>query len=163
MASGLAEQGVAPAVGFRKPSPGTPRVTVRPTTGAAFSGWTGPDEGRRKPPGSREGHPSGPAPEARSRGCKRHKWSAGRRACRSHGTRRLRKVPDVAQRLSALRSLTGVREGRGRRTQKRVYARLRRAMADQTMGTMNHVCCLKTESGMEARMRNAFPCPREEG
>jgi len=41
---------------------------------------------------------------------------------------------NVTQRLSALRSLTCVREGKGRRTQKRVYARLRRAMAEQKNG-----------------------------
>src|SRR6185295_12301138 len=54
--------------GIRNPRPGTPRVTVRPTTGAAFSGWTGPDEGWRKPLDNVRVIPSGPAPEVRSRG-----------------------------------------------------------------------------------------------
>ena len=41
------------------------------------------------------------------------------------------KVPDVTQRLSALRSLTPVREGREEGG----------PSADQTTGAMNHVCC----------------------
>ena len=65
---------------FRKHRPGTPRVTVRSTKRAAFNGWTGPDERRGKLRIKWDESPR-PAPEARSRGCKRHKWSAGRRAC----------------------------------------------------------------------------------
>ena len=50
------------------------------------------------------------------------------------------KVPRTTQRLFGAPLPHGMREGKRRRTQKRVYARLGRAMAGQTMGTMNHVC-----------------------
>src|SRR5215470_15135897 len=51
------------------------------------------------------------------------RWSAGGCACRSHGAQH-RKVPDEDHSaLPALRSLTWVREGKRRRSPKRVYAR----------------------------------------
>ena len=59
---------------------------------------------------------------------KRHKWSAGRWACRYMARGAFAKVPDVTQRLSALRSLMGVREERGGGPH-----------AEPTTGTMNHV------------------------
>src|SRR5436853_3292318 len=65
------------------------------------------------------------------------------------------KVPD--SRRSAFRrsaSLAWVREERRGRTQKRVYARLRRAMAHQTAGAMNHVCM---DTPFESKMFKARP------
>src|SRR4051794_23022292 len=47
------------------------------------------------PPGSRRSESSSVRfPGRAAREEKRHKWSAGRRACRSKGTRHLSKVPD---------------------------------------------------------------------
>ena len=54
--------------------------------------------------------PSGPDPEVRFRGEKSPQWSAGRRACRVTRHAAPPKVPELLKRLSALRSLTCVRE-----------------------------------------------------
>src|SRR3954470_24058629 len=57
----------------------------------------GPDEGRlKRPPGSGRSFrfPVRTRKHGRPSSKKRHKWSAGRRACWSHSTRHLRKVPD---------------------------------------------------------------------
>ena len=67
----MVEPGVAPAVGSRKPGPGVLRVTVRPNyVGLPSVAGRGPDERRRKPPGSwTQRGPSGPGsygPEATS-------------------------------------------------------------------------------------------------
>ena len=125
--------------GIRNPRSGTPRVAVRPYyEGLPSMAGRGTEQRRRKPHGHVGTRSPGPSPEARLRGEKPPQWSAGRRACRSHGTRRLRQGARCYPAPFGAPLPHAVREGRGRRTQKRVYARLRRAMADQTAGAMTH-------------------------
>ena len=70
-------------------------------------------------------------PEERSREEKRRQWSAGRCACRSPGARApSQRCPVLTERLSALRSLTPVREGKMTAL----------PAADPTTGAMTHVC-----------------------
>ena len=134
--------------GIRNPRSGTPRVAVRPYyEGLPSMAGRGTERRRRKPPRTRGGSAPRSAPRKHGSEVKsRHSGAPGGERADRKARGAFAKVPDVTQRLSALRSLTSVREGkcwvregRGRRTQKRVYARLRHAMADQIMGTMNHV------------------------
>ena len=90
---------------------GSPRVPVRPYNEGLPSqeGRYGPDEGRRKPPGSRGTKVLRSGPDETVPGWKTPQWSAGRRRA-SDGTRH-RKVPKPKTvRRTALRSLTFVRD-----------------------------------------------------
>jgi len=85
----MAEPGAAPAVVARNHGSGRPRVTVRPYYGGLpLMAGRGPDEGRRKLPGSRraEGPPSGPGSTVPR--TEKPRWSAERRARRSQDARR---------------------------------------------------------------------------
>src|SRR4249920_788584 len=114
------EPGVAPAVVSRKHAPGRLGSPSVPTTRGCLE-WLGGarNEGGESRPGYERVDPfrsepwkHGPEVERRHGGA-----PGGERA--SQSARRLRKVPDVTQRLSALRSLMGVREERGRRPPRR--------------------------------------------
>jgi len=136
------------------------RSPPAPDEGAAFNGWTGLDERQRQccPDNVRCKSPV-QAKKSR-RPCKKSpRWSAGRRACRSHGTRApSQKVPNVTCAVPALRSLTHVRD-KGNEGAPR---------ADQTTGAMTHVFfllentrvsagCLTCESEMSAAYAPALP------
>ena len=118
----MAEPGVAPAAWDSQSSPRDASCS-RPALlrGSAFNGWT---REWNESGGSRHGHVGarspGPSPEARPRGEKPPQWSAGRRsvpvtrhAAPPQGARPRRSA------FPALRSLTWVREGRGRRPPRR--------------------------------------------
>jgi len=67
--------------GFVTQLPGRLGSPSDPTTGVCHRmAGRGPDEGGRKPAGSGQRKCAPPAPEARSRGAKSPRWSAGRRA-----------------------------------------------------------------------------------
>src|SRR4051812_46851359 len=103
------EQGVAPAVVFRKHRSGTPRVAVRPYyEGLPSMAGRGTERRRRKPHGHVGARSPGPSPEARLRGKKRHSGAPGGGRAGHMARGAFVKVPDVTQRLSALRSLMGV-------------------------------------------------------
>ena len=71
------------------------RSSSAPDEGAALSGCDPPDEGQRQCClDNVRMRSSGPTKKYGDRVKNRHKWSAGRRACRYNGTRHLRKVPD---------------------------------------------------------------------
>jgi hypothetical protein len=89
----LAEQAWRPRPCVANRRSGSPRGHRPPLLRRAALSWLGRgrERGWRKPSGTWEGvGPSVLAPEARSRGGRRHQWSAGRRACFSRSTRRLR-------------------------------------------------------------------------
>src|SRR5215216_1469256 len=96
---------------------------------------------------------SGPGQEVRRPRKKSPRWSAGRRACRSHGARRLHEVPDyeVAPFGAPLPHACEGKENDGG------------PRADQIAGAMNHVCraegCLKMESEMSTGSRNSATLP----
>ena len=141
----LTEQAWRPRpCGYAHRRSGSPWVPVRSYyEGLPSMAGRGPDEGPAKAgPDQRGVNAPVSGPGRRSRGRRRHKWSAGRRRARKARGRLLRGARPRRSAISALRSLTPVREGRGGRSQKRVHARLRRAMAHQTTGAMNHVCFL---------------------
>jgi len=115
----VVEQGVAPAVWDLKPSPPRDASGGRPALlrGSAFNGWTWEwNEGG----GSRPRHAGvmlpGPLPEDGSEVKNRHSGAPGGERAGHMARGAFAKVPKVTQRLSALRSLTLVREGKeGRR------------------------------------------------
>src|SRR5919106_1351104 len=147
----MAAPGVAPAAWV---SQTPPRVASggRPALlrGSAFNGWTGTERRRRKPPGHAEGSALRSAPRKYgSEVERRHKWSAGRRAC--FASTRRRKVPTVTVAPFGA-PLPHEGEGKGNDGGPR---------ADQTTGPMNHACllletmrasagCLTCESVMRA-------------
>src|SRR5256885_13138521 len=112
---------------------GSPWVPVRPYYEGPPSqgGRGGPDEGRRKPPGSRRMKVPRFGPDETVPGWKTPQWSAGRRRARkARGT--FTEVPDqdVAPNGAPLPQMC---EGKGNDGGPH---------ADQIMGTMNHVCLM---------------------
>ena len=108
--------------GYAHSRSGSPWVPVRPYyEGLPPSGGQhGPDEGRRKPPGSRGMKVLRFGPDEPVPGWKTPQWSAGRRRARkARGTARCQ----LSKRLSALRSLTPVREGKRGRSPRRPNSR----------------------------------------
>jgi hypothetical protein len=109
----LAEQAWRPRPCVANRRSGSPRGHRPPLLRrAAFNGWNGAGTRAAKAARDMRGpEPSSPAPEARSPGWKTPPWSAGRRACFSRSTRRLRQGARlIRSALPALRSLTCVRE-----------------------------------------------------
>src|ERR1051325_10522016 len=98
----LAEQAWRPRPCVANRRSGSPRGHRPPLLRRAALSWLGRgrERGWRKPSGTWESvGPSVLAPEARSRGGRRHPWSAGKRACRkARGA--FAKVPLVAERLT---------------------------------------------------------------
>src|SRR5919106_3841231 len=147
----MAAPGVAPAAWV---SQTPPRVASgsRPALlrGSAFNGWTGTERRRRKPPGHAEGSALRSAPRKYgSEVERRHKWSAGRRACLAKARGAFARCQDDQAPFGA--PLPHVCEGKGNDGGPR---------ADQTTGTMNHACMNLSAANLFQHREQIFDEPR---
>src|ERR1041385_692183 len=159
----LAEQAWRPRPCLANRRSGSPRGYRPPLLRRAALSWLerGRERGWRKPSGTWEGlSPSVLAPEARSRGGRRHPWSAGRRACRkARGA--FAKVPLATERLTGAPHPHAC-EGKEIKAPPRASA-LQGPMAHASNSTNASRSTLKIKSAMSARSRRESSLPARSG